>query len=218
MVTGAGSADSGEQGGELQRVQHRALLAFPSHLRPGDRGGRVSRDESVDDGVLVERGYGAEPAGHRGSRVPAALQVADAHFELAAGDPQNLPVVGLTPAQVRPQVLGVGRQGRLTVAARNEPTASLVTSRYPGTSWVVVVVIAAPLPAQPEAGLPAPLRSSTVLRCGTGSNCHARQRRDCVLRAGLDPDGRGGTAGRHCRGRGRVRVAIRRLDAWLERR
>ncbi len=69
VVVGARSACS-EQRGELQRVQHRPLLSFPGHLRPGDSRGRVSREDAVDDGVLVEGGRGAEPAGHRRGRYP----------------------------------------------------------------------------------------------------------------------------------------------------
>ncbi len=129
VVVRAGGAGGGQQRGELQWAQHRALLPLPGHLRAGDRIRPVGRYRTLDHGILVARGDGAEPPRDRRGGVAVTLQVPEIHLELAAGDPQHLAVVQAAPAEERPQILGVGGQRRLPVAARNDATASLVTSR-----------------------------------------------------------------------------------------
>ena len=78
----------GEHGGELQWVRHGALLYLPRDLRQGHRGCRFSRVDPVDDGELVERRDGAEPAGHCGGGVAASFDVPHAHLQLTPSDPQ----------------------------------------------------------------------------------------------------------------------------------
>jgi hypothetical protein len=118
VVVRAGGSGCGEQGGELQWVQHRALLSLPRHLRPGHGRCRVRRDDPVDHRVLVERGDRAEPTSDSCRRVVAVFEVAHIHLELAPGDPQHLPVEGLAPTQKRLEILGVGGQGRFPVAGQ----------------------------------------------------------------------------------------------------
>jgi len=137
----------GEQGRNLQRVQQGPLLSLPRHLGPSHGRRGVGRDDSVDDGVLVERGDGAEPAGHGSRGVSATFEVAHVHLELAAGDPQHLPVVGLAPTEVRLEVLGVGSQGRFPVAGQERGHRQPRHVQIPRHQLVDVVVVVITTPS-----------------------------------------------------------------------
>ena len=116
----ARSSGRGEQRGELQWVQHCALLSLPQHLvgsppRPGwperrRRGRRTCR-------TSPRCRTGGRPSPRRTRALPGGARTS----ELAAGHPQHLPVVGLVPAEVRLQILGVGSQGRFPVTGQERP-------------------------------------------------------------------------------------------------
>ncbi len=144
MLPGRGRYGRCERGGELQRVQHGALLPLPRHLRAGHGRRWVGRDDTVDDRVLVERGHRAEPPSHRRGRIAPTLQVPHIQLEFAAADPQRLPVIGLAPAKERLEVLGVGGQGRFPVAGQERHHRQPGHIQVARHQLLVVVVIAAP--------------------------------------------------------------------------
>lgn len=87
VVVGTGAAGRSEQGSELQRVQHGALLPSQATFGRVTASAGVGRNHAVDHRELVEGGDGAKAARDGGGGVTAALQVPQVHLELAAGEP-----------------------------------------------------------------------------------------------------------------------------------
>ncbi len=105
----------GEDGGELQRMQHRAVLALPGHVRPGHCQGGVAGDELVDERVPEQPGDGGQAAADRGGRVAALLEVAQVQLQVRTLGRQRRELVVGAPLPEAPQVLPVRAGGRLAV-------------------------------------------------------------------------------------------------------
>ena len=111
-------AGGAEHGGELQRVQHGAMLPFPRHARPGHRQARVGRDKLVNHGVLEQARDCRQAAADRGRGAAALLQLPQVQLEVRPPDGQRLNLVIGAPLPEAPQVTAVGTQGGLSVAGQ----------------------------------------------------------------------------------------------------
>ncbi len=105
----------GEDGGELQRMQHVAVLALPGHVRPGHGQSGVAGDELVDHGVPEQPGDRGQAAADRRGGVAGLLEVAQVQLQVRPLGRQRGELVVGAPLPEAAQVLPVGAGGPLPV-------------------------------------------------------------------------------------------------------
>ena len=106
-----------QQGAELVAVQC-GRVGLVVHPRPPDvRGWRVIQEFFLD-GVAVEPGDGAQPAGDRCAGPSLGLQVAGEAFDVGAADGEQGQGVGAAPGGELAQVKGVGLPGQAAVSGQ----------------------------------------------------------------------------------------------------
>jgi len=103
-----------QQGAELVAVQRDSVGLVVQPRPPDVRGWRVL-EEFFLDGVAVEPGDGAQPAGDRGAGPSPGLQVAGEAFDVGAADGEQGQGADPAPGGELAQVQGVGVAGQAAV-------------------------------------------------------------------------------------------------------
>ncbi len=122
-------AGGAEHRRELQRVQHRAALAFPRHPGPGHRHGGVGRNELVDDRVLEQPGDGGQAAAEGGRGIATGFEVPQGQLQVRPADGHRWQLVVGAPLQKHSR----SRRYALRLAHGNDPRARVRCSHC--TFW-----------------------------------------------------------------------------------